>query len=317
MSLDEVRAGVLARPDLVGAPLGRVLTEAYDAWLAERLPAEPGVALVAVGGLGRREQAPYSDLDLVLLHRRSPRAVQPIADGLWYPIWDSGVRLDHSVRTVDEAVSMAKLDLKVMLGLLDVRHVAGDAALSGELRERALALWRRTAPTRAPELAAAGRTRWAQHGEAAFLLEPDLKDSRGGLRDWHALRALAAAQLLDVPANATGAGEVLLDARVELHRVSGQAEDVLRAQEQAAVAAVLGRADDDALLRAVNEAGRSLAHTTDEAWRRVLDPPRRTRRFGRRGGADRQPLARDVVSQNGEVVLALSADPWADPVLVL
>ncbi|MEP6852006.1 MAG: [protein-PII] uridylyltransferase [bacterium] len=315
-SLDEVRAEVLSRPGLVGARLGRVLSEAYDTWLREHLPAEADIALVAVGGLGRREQAPYSDLDLVLVHRRPAPTVQAIADTVWYPIWDSGVRLDHSVRTVEQAVAVARTDLKVMLGLLDVRHVAGDAALSGDLRERALALWRRTATARAPELAATGRARWAAAGEAAFLLEPDLKDSRGGLRDWHALRALAAAQLLDVPAVAAEAGEFLLDARVELHRVTGRAEDVLRAQEQAAVAAALDLADDDAVLRAVNEAGRTLAHVTNEAWRRVLDPPRPARRFGRRG-PDRRPLAQDVVAQNGEVVLALAADPWADPVLVL
>ena len=317
-SLAQVRTEQLARPDLAGVALCRALSDGYDAWLRNRLPHVDGVALVAVGGLGRREQAPYSDLDLMLLHRRPAPEVRRIAQTLWYPIWDSGIRLDHSVRTADEAVGVARSDLKAMLGLLDLRHVAGDAALTGELRERSLELWRREAPTRVPELSELTRARWAAHGEAAFLLEPDLKDSRGGLRDWHALRSLAAAQLIDLPRTAVDAASALLGARVELHRAIGRADDVLRAQEQAVVATALGLVDDDALLRSVNEAGRALAHLSDDAWRRVATPARRPRRF-RRGptGPDRQPLARGVVSQGGEVVLALAADPWADPVLVL
>ncbi len=174
-----------------------------------------------MGGLGRREQAPYSDLDLVLVHRRSGKDVKQIADGIWYPIWDSGFTLDHSVRTVDEAITVARIDLKVMLGLLDMRHVAGDASVSGDLRERVLALWRSTASQRIVELASTARARWAAHGEAAFLLEPDLKDSRGGLRDWHALRALAAGQLIDLPRVAVDGSVTLLDARAELHRAVG------------------------------------------------------------------------------------------------
>ena len=279
---------------------------------------DDGVALIAVGGLGRREQAPFSDLDLVLLHRRTTADVREIAQSLWYPIWDSGIRLDHSVRTADEAVSVARDDLKAMLGLLDLRHIAGDAALTGEMRERSLDLWRREAPNRMAEFAAMTRARWAANGEAAFLLEPDLKDSRGGLRDWHALRSLAAAQLIDLPRTAVDAATALLDARVELHRVIGRAEDILRGQEQAAVARNLGLVDDDALLRSVNEAGRMLAHLSDEAWRRVAAPARKPRRFLRAAtGPDRQPLARGVIGQGGEVVLALAADPWADPVLAV
>ena len=286
--------------------------------MSDQLPSEPGIALIAVGGLGRREQAPFSDLDLVLLHRRPATDVREIAQSLWYPIWDSGIRLDHSVRTADEAISVARDDLKAMLGLLELRHIAGDAALTGELRERSLDLWRREAPKRVDEMVTMTKARWAANGEAAFLLQPDLKDSRGGLRDWHALRSLAAAQLIDLPRTAPDAATALLDARVELHRVIGRADDILRSQEQAAVARNLGLLDDDTLLRSVNEAGRVLAHLSDEAWRRVAAPARKPRRFLRGPtGPDRQPLARGVVSQGGEVVLALAADPWADPVLTL
>src|SRR4051812_50213782 len=83
-------------------------------------PAEAGVALVAVGSLGRREPPPHGDLDLVLVHDGRPE-IAALADALWYPIWDAGVRLDHSVRTVSEAVPGAGDGAKAGLGLVDRR----------------------------------------------------------------------------------------------------------------------------------------------------------------------------------------------------
>src|SRR3712207_3411586 len=96
-------------------------------------PAGQGVALVAVGSLRRRELPLHGDLDLVLVHDGRPE-IGALADALWYPIWDAGVRLDHSVRTIAEAVSVAGDDVKAGLGLLDVRHVAGDREVSAALR---------------------------------------------------------------------------------------------------------------------------------------------------------------------------------------
>src|SRR6478672_7764664 len=128
MKSSAVRAGVLERrPGLVGAPLRQALSEAYDEWLQTLLEPHDGVALVAVGGLGRREPAPYSDLDLVLLHEGRIAGLSDLADAIWYPIWDSGISLDHSVRTPEQALAVAKDDLKALLGLLDIRHIAGDA----------------------------------------------------------------------------------------------------------------------------------------------------------------------------------------------
>lgn len=318
-TLAALRAGVLASGENTGAGLVRSLSDAYDLWLSAALPARPGVALAAVGSLGRREQTPYSDLDLVLLYRKGTANVQAIADALWYPIWDSGLLLDHSVRTPDEALGVARDDLKAMLGLLDLRHLAGDETLTATVRTRAVELWRKQSGQRLPELHDLSIERWRRCGEAAFLLEPDLKDSRGGLRDWHALQALAAAQLLDVLPAARAAAQTLLAVRAELHRILGRAGDVLRLQEQSAVADALGMADDDELLRTVNQAGRTLSRAVDAAWRRVLPalPPRRRIGLGRVKPPARVPLAADVVGQGGEVVLALSADPALDPVLVL
>jgi [protein-PII] uridylyltransferase len=312
---------LLDRADLVGGPLRAALTAHYDQWLAGRLADADGVALVAVGGLGRRETAPWSDLDLVLLHR-GRRDVAGLADAIWYPIWDAGLSLDHSVRTVAEAVTVARSDLRAALGLLDLRHVAGDPALTVLLRESVLAAWRADAARRLPELHEATTARWASQGELAFLLEPDLKESHGGLRDVHALQALAAAQFVEPPGPAVAAArDVLLDVRGELHRRSGRALDRLVAQEQAGIGAALGRGDANSLLRSVNEAGRVVAFAADTAWRRVtaeLEARRRRWLPGRRPpAAVRRPLAEGVVEQDGEVVLARDADPWADPVLVL
>jgi [protein-PII] uridylyltransferase len=299
---------------------------AYDTWLAELAEAVgvgSGLALVAVGGLGRREVAPYSDLDLVLLH--NGRSVPAgLADGLWYPIWDSGVGLDHSVRTADQALSVAKSDLKAMLGLLDIRHLAGDQSLSGGLRERVLELWRATAPKRLDQLRELSRARWDSAGEAAYLLQPNLKDSRGGLRDAHALHGLGLAQLIDFPPPIREANESLLDIRGELHRKTGRNEDVLRHQEQPAVAQALGLDGPDAVLRAVNEAARTISLAVDAAWRRIdlgrrpsrIPRPRRLLAFSP-PAAERTPLADGVVAQGGEVVLARDADPSLDPLLVL
>jgi [protein-PII] uridylyltransferase len=320
--LAEGRQALLAS-GATGADLRSRLVELYDGELAALLgDPGPGIALVAVGGLGRREVAPGSDLDLVLLHAGRPD-VATVADGLWYPLWDSGVGLDHSVRTVEEALAVAAGDLKAALGLLDARHVAGNEALTADLLRRTRAAWRAGASRRLPELREAVLERARTQGEVAFLLEPDLKSARGGLRDVHALQALAAAQVTDPPGPPVQAAlGLLLDVRGELHRRTAGAGrrvvDRLLLQEQDGVAAALGHADADALMAAVSGAGRTIAYASDTTWRRVRPAPTRSL-FGRRGRTVpvRRPLADDVVEQDGEVVLARAATPASDPALVL
>jgi len=318
------REALLARDDLTGPDLRAALAEAYDACLAELL-GEPGagVALVAVGALGRRDPAPGSDLDLVLVHDGS-HDVGALADQVWYPVWDAGVGLDHSVRTVEQAVGVAREDLKAALGLLDARHVAGDEALSQQLVTALRQAWRTGAARRLPELRELVEERARKHGEVAFLLEPDLKEARGGLRDVHALQALAVAQVADQPGEQVRAAhQVLLDVRGELHRRTGRSGrrtvDRLLMQEQDGVATALGYDDADALMAAVSGAGRTIAFTGDATWRRVLKAAPKRRLLGLRGPAaqQRRPLADDVVEHEGEVVLARDADPARDPELVL
>ncbi len=319
---EDVRPGPDRRSQLAG------LT---DGWLGRLFaPAPSGTALVAVGGYGRGELSPRSDLDLLLLHdgTAGPGAIPALADHLWYPVWDLGLELDHAVRTPAEARKAAEADLKVQLGLLDARHIAGDAALTADLRTAVLADWRAQAPRRLPELHELTRERAARQGELAHLLEPDLKEARGGLRDATVLRAVAASWLADAPREGLErARAVLLDARDALHLVTGRAADRLALQEQDQVADRLGLLDADTLLRQVYEAARTVAYAGDVTWRAVERVLRsrtaRPRRFGLLGRgrpepvAERTPLADGVVEQDGEAVLARTARPERDPVLPL
>ncbi|MEU6668332.1 [protein-PII] uridylyltransferase [Streptomyces sp. NPDC046727] len=312
-----------------GPPRRTALAELTDDWLAGLFGAAavPGASLVAVGGYGRGELSPRSDLDLVLLHDGSdPGAVAALADRLWYPVWDLGLALDHSVRTPAEARRTAGEDLKVHLGLLDARHLAGDPALTAALRTAALADWRNQAPKRLPELQELCAERGARQGELQYLLEPDLKEARGGLRDATALRAVAASWLADAPREGLAdARRRLLDVRDALHLATGRATDRLALQEQDQVAAELELLDADTLLRQVYEAARVIAYASDVTWRevgrvlrsRAVRPRLRAMLGGGKPVAERSPLAEGVVEQDGEVVLARAARPERDPVLPL
>ncbi|MFE7562436.1 [protein-PII] uridylyltransferase [Kitasatospora sp. NPDC057500] len=335
------RTELLAAPGPGGRGRRTALSALTDDWLAGLFTAAgapAGVAVVAVGGYGRGELSPRSDLDVLLLHEG--RLDPAVPERLWYPVWDSGASLDHAVRTPAEARSVAAADLKAQLGLLDARHVAGDPALTAALRSAVLADWRAGAPRRLPELRELVRERAERHGELSFLLEPDLKEARGGLRDVVTLGAIAASWLADAPREGLDAAALrLADVRDALHLVTGRATERLALQDQDQVAGRLGVPDADALLREVYRAARTVAYASDVAWRsveRVLAARsgrgrRPVRRFpftaaGRgavargsapRGSVERRPLAEGVVEQDGEAVLAQGARPAADPVLLL
>ncbi|MBD0424183.1 [protein-PII] uridylyltransferase [Streptomyces sp. TRM S81-3] len=314
-----------------GPPRRTALAGLTDDWLSGLFGAAAaglsGVSLVAVGGYGRGELSPRSDLDLLLLHDGGDdKAVAALADRLWYPVWDLGLALDHSVRTPAEARKTAGDDLKVQLGLLDARHLAGDPGLTAGLRTAVLADWRNQAPRRLPELKELCAERAERQGELQYLLEPDLKEARGGLRDATALRAVAASWLADAPREGLAdARRRLLDVRDALHLATGRATDRLALQEQDQVAAELGLLDADTLLRQVYEAARVVSYASDVTWREVgrvlrsrsVRPRLRAMLGGGKPGAERSPLAEGVVEQDGEVVLARTARPERDPVLPL
>lgn len=278
-----------------------------------------GIALVGVGGYGRRELSPYSDLDVMLVHEPGYERLDEVARSVWYPLWDARTRLDHSVRTVDEARAAAADDVRVALGLLDARHVAGDPALTLRLRSVLMADWRRGARTRLPSLAAACRERASTVGELAHLAEPELKEAYGGLRDAVVLRALVASWLVDVPHPVVErARRDLLEVRDVLHTVAGRATDRLVAEYAGDVARELGLDGREELLRHVYATGRTLAHVCDVSWRRVSSLS--ARRPGPRrlsGGPLLTAIDEGVASHDGEVVLMSGVRPARDPELAL
>ncbi len=291
-------------------------TRCAAAFAAAGLP-QSGVALVAVGGYGRAELAPYSDLDVALVGGNDVD-LGPGVERLWYPLWDSGTKLDHSVRTFDGMLQAGADDLRVALGLLDLRHVAGDPNLTLRLRAQVLAAWRRSARDRLPELCRMVDARHQLMGEVAHMSVPDIKEAEGGLRDATVLKALVATWLVDVPhVDLERCRLALLDARDVLHEVAGRATDRVSPDAWTELAAGLGLADAVAAQRHVRELGRRIAHLSRLAWRRtdaVLSRPRSP------SGARRPQLtalAPGVAMAAGEVVLAADADPARDPLLLL
>jgi [protein-PII] uridylyltransferase len=305
-----------------------------DTWLSDLADRAAGenkrhLALLAVGGYGRSSLCPYSDLDVVLVHNGF-RDVKDVADGIWYPVWDEGVHLDHSVRRPAEVLSVAAEDLRVALGLLDARVVWGERRLAEPLIEKAKGDWREKLGTEyLPVIEVQMAERRATAGDVAFLLEPDLKESHGGLRDVSVLRALSAyAPLLADYADLASLDEataLLTSIRVELHRMAKRAHERLLLQDQDQVAAALGFPDADELMLAVSTAGRQIAWVSDDVWRRrrLWDPTPPPKRFLRRRAPDTEEsplptdLAPDLIELNGEVALTSSAPVSDDPSLPL
>ncbi len=321
-SLRERRAALLATPGLGGIAFCRAYAAEADAWLRELATATGGenpkdVALLAVGGYGRGELSPHSDLDLVLIHD-GVRKIDALADKIWYPIWDESIGLDHSVRKPKEVFAMAESDLRVAVGLLDARVVWGDLSLAEPLIERVRTLWATEwADLWLPELESQMTLRHEQHGDLADLLEPDLKESHGGLRDVNALSAVRVAfdevnRLLDFD-EIYRARDVILDARVALHRVAGRELDRLLLQEQDQVAALVGASDADELMTRLSAAARVVARTSDAAWRR-------RGHWRVRGATPPEPpvvLEDGIELFDGEIRLAPGAPVGSDPTLTL
>ncbi len=304
----------------------RGLAALTDSWLrrvfedaVEATGGDPAkAALVAVGGYGRGELAPGSDLDLVLLHADRD-AVGALAEKIWYPVWDSGVHLDHAVRTFEEARRLAGSDLAVLLGLLDARPVAGDQAMVGRLRTAVLGDWRAAARRRLPELRESWDARGERAGDLRHDVEPDLKEGRGGLRDVVSLRAVAASWVADRPhRDVDDAVRRLADVRDSLHLVTARPGNKLLLQEQDHVAADLGLPGADDLLRTVGASAAAVTHAADVTWRRALQATRPQRSRFVRG---RRPVLRllgpGLAEHDGEAVLTAQADPRSDPLLAL
>jgi len=283
-----------------------------------------GMALVAVGGYGRSELSPHSDLDVVLLHDPSIShdLVNEVANGIWYPLWDEGIALDHSVRDTRQMREAAAKDYRAATGMLDARPVAGDSALVLALRSHVLADWRRDARNRLGEVREARNSRIERAGWIAHSAIPDLKESGGGLRDGALLRALVATWLVDVPhVEAEDLRHQLLDVRDRLHEVTGRRGDRLTPEILPDIARLMGMGSEELDLY-VRNLGRRTSHLSALVWRRldeVMAPTTLRSKLKRRsgGGPQLDPIAPGVAILDREVVLIAAADPSKDPELSL
>ena len=241
--------------------------------LATSLP--DGVAVVALGGYGRRLLLPGSDVDLMVLHaERRSEPVREAAERIFYPLWDAGISLGHAVRTVEECLAEARSRIDVACSLLDARAVAGDRTLPPELTRRLLGEHRTDGAAFLDRLRVDAGARHERFAPVSMALEPDLKEGSGGLRDVHAIgwaRRVAADGSLGGRERAVldAAEEFLVRVRSALHLLAGRRVDRLALDYQPSVAAAFGfeatagLEATDALMRAVFENARGVEHVRE------------------------------------------------------
>ncbi|WP_278802382.1 protein-PII uridylyltransferase [Bifidobacterium pullorum] len=304
-----------------------------------------GVGLAATGSLSRGQIGPCSDLDLVLIHDGhvlDEHQITELANLLWYPLWDSGLDLDHAVRSRAQCEAVTDHDLPAATGWLEVRSVAGDAELIEDTASSILERWRRAARRRLPELLDSAQARLLESGRLPYLNQPNVKEAHGGLRDTVLVSALAASWLADRPHGGyDDAVERLLDVRDCIHLAAGRDTNLLLTAYQPAVAAMLGLADPtlpegeraaasiDDLMTMIARLGRTVSFayldTASRARRSLVhDRPRfaffqifQPRAAGRREAPTFDVITPGVARHEGEIVLAPGADTSSDPALPL
>jgi len=275
------------------------------------------VALIGVGANGRQDLTLGSDFDLVLVHEKDYK-IDEIAEKLWYPIWDLGIKLDHSVRTSSQVRNVASMDLAVVLGWLDARTIVGNENLEKQISSLVLQDWRAFADKRLKELYEQVLARKEKEGELSQLIEPDLKESYGGLRDITILRAVAATWKIDIPKKILDENsQILQDIRDALHTVLDKPSDKLIRQEQVSVAQLTDLKDADQLIRKVSYSGRIIAHHSDVIWHKVNSLISKSSFIKKLKTENRIPLVDGVVIQDNEVVLAKDSKIALDETLGL
>ncbi len=225
----------------------------------------PPIALVAIGGFGRAELNPHSDIDFMFLHEGLVAAGKPqpplaqLFDGILYPLWDLGFKVGYSVRDISDCVKVANTDMQSKTSLIESRLVIGDAALfkkyqTAVVAKCVVAFEDKYIALRLEDQA----TRRSKHGNSACMQEPNIKNGCGGLRDFQnllwmsffkyrtrSLRDLQEREFL-TPAERKqleAAHEFLLRVRTEMHYHTNRPQDVLGKNIQPAIAHNLGYGD--------------------------------------------------------------------------
>ncbi len=276
------------------------------------------ISLAAVGGFGRGELSPGSDLDIVFLHsgKVSPENLKAFVNDVLYPLWDTK-SVDHSVRTRSETREAASADLRVATGLLDIRFIAGNPDLVSAVQADALDFWRKNARENLSNLRNSLEQRHSRAGELAYLLEPDLKEARGGLRDIQALRAISLSGAVQVPLEKISWAEgTLNNVRESLHIASGRGKDRLLFQEQDKVAELLNYPNADAMMSDVARAARSVDYLLNYTWHSLEHKSRDG--FGRLSKKPRTTsVAKNVSASNREILIDPLVSLDEDPVVGL
>ncbi|HEY3074776.1 MAG TPA: [protein-PII] uridylyltransferase [Burkholderiales bacterium] len=255
-----LRAAYLARPN------PRALLKAHAQLIDRTVKSVPGLpagaALVATGGYGRCELYPSSDIDLLVLLAREPGAAERESlERLIGTLWDIGLEIGHSVRTVEGCIEAAADDVTVRTTLLESRFLSGSRALYRRLEQALHAVVDPVAFLKAKKLEQ--EQRHAKHQDTAYSLEPNLKEAPGGLRDLQVIQWIARASGITAGIGRTWSDLVaqglierdeahqlarhealLQDLRIRLHYLAGRREDRLVFDVQTALAAQLGYADN-------------------------------------------------------------------------
>lgn len=191
-------------PEPTGLALARRRTQEVDSriralFMAHAGHDHDGWCVVAVGGYGREELCPFSDIDLlIILKNRKPQTdLEAILRGIIYPLWNEGLNASYSIRTIRQAISDSRSDFFFHTALMDMRHLCGDTRVCERLAkdQHAGRSGMRAARQFYHDLSLHSQKRHATYGDASYILEPDLKDGQGGLRDYHSMLWLARAAL--------------------------------------------------------------------------------------------------------------------------
>ena len=213
------------------------------------------IALVALGGFGRKELFPFSDIDLMILYRpKVKKLIAKVTDAVLYPLWDTGMEVGHGVRTVSESISHAREDYFFLVALLDARLIHGSKDLFDELlktyRKRYVDGHREDFVEKMKGHRQSRRERFGSH---SYLLEPHIKEGRGGMRDiqammWTARVVFGLNNLEDIQTSGLllneekkqfqDARNALIRLRCHLHFISNRKNDQLYFEQQGDVAEV-------------------------------------------------------------------------------
>ena len=267
-------------------------------------------AVVAQGGYGRAELNPYSDIDLLFLYpsKTSP-FVEAVTQKLLYTLWDAGLEVGHATRSATESIRLAETDFKVKTALLDSRFLCGDHGLYAEFDSAIESrLVKRRVNRFIRQKLAENRSRHESYGGSVYLLEPDVKEGEGGLRDIHTARWIGRVKLdargldelavdglisSDDIAKLKAAQEFLLRIRNELHFSAGKHRDQLTFDEQEKVSKALGY-EGEGSLKAVEVFMRQYYLQASEISRLTSLIIHRVVESGRRSWTGKYGLARAV-----------------------